>query len=236
MNTRPHNPRRRGFSLVELLVALTISATLLTSMMVALDFMFKRYTLISDSASTHVVARTVMHRVLSMIRTGSMFDPAPPGEAIFDINRNPFDGNRVQFVRVDDNDREVRVTVETRDASTMVVGQERVQLRGPFVLWLVTSTTQDGATTVEERPLLDGIVRRDWINLHFDVGNRLRRATIDLEVLPIGSVVAERQGNNTWSSTVTLEDGSTVDRRLLAVDPVSPTIRLVGSVSPRGER
>lgn len=224
---------RRAFSIVEMLVALMISATLLTAMMVALDFMFKRYTLISDSASTHVVARTVMHRVLSMIRTGTSFDPAPEGEKVFDDSINPFDSTRVQFLTEDSATRTVRVTIETRPSSISDTSGERVEMRGPFVLWMSTATTTPSGTTVQERPLLDGVLRQNWINLFFDVGNRIRRATIDLEIAPAGNVVAELEGE-TWRST---DDqfgvGGSVDRRLIAVDAPVPTIRLVGSVSPR---
>lgn len=223
---------RRAFSMIELLVALVISSTLLAAMMVALDFMFKRYTLISESASTHVVSRTVMHRILSMIRTGERFDPAPPGEAIFDNTRNPFDSSRVQFITEDTPEKQVRITIEARAASTMTAGSERVELRGPFVLWMTTATTTDAGTQVEERPLLDGVLRQNWVNLWFDVGNRLKRATIDLEVRPMGQDIAEKQGE-TWSTTVETQGFGTVDRRLIAVDAASPTIRLVGSVSPR---
>lgn len=237
----PPRPRRRrgaagrAFSMIELLVALMISSTLLTAMMVALDFMFKRYTLISDSASTHVLARTVMHRVLSMIRTGTEFDPAPAGDAVFDAARNPFDSTRVQFITQNDGVNQVRITVEARLPTTMLAGTERIELRGPFVLWLVTATTTPAGTTVEERPLLDGVARQEWINLFFDVGHRLKRATIDLEVLPAGNIVAEQQGG-VWRSTVDSGGfGGQVDRRLIAVDAPTPTIRLVGSVSPRGD-
>jgi prepilin-type N-terminal cleavage/methylation domain-containing protein len=226
----------RGFSIVEMLVALMISSTLMTAMMVALDFMFKRYTLISDSASTHVVARTVMHRILSMIRTGTQFAPSPAGELIYDQAHNPFDSDRIQFISVNDSARVVRTTVETRVPSTMSANGESVELRGPYVLWLITSTTTPSGTTVEERPLLDGIARSEWINLYFDVGNRIKRATIDLEVLPAGNVIAEQSGGQTWRTTVDTDtNGGKIDRRLIALDQATPTIRLVGSVSPRGD-
>jgi prepilin-type N-terminal cleavage/methylation domain-containing protein len=53
---------RRGFSLVEMLVALTITATLLTAALTALDAGFKGYKFTTDGASTHVVSRITMHR------------------------------------------------------------------------------------------------------------------------------------------------------------------------------
>ena len=70
--TRPARSRRtlrRGFNLVELLVALSISATLLTATMVALDASFKAYQMTTEVASTHTIARLTMHRMLALIRT-----------------------------------------------------------------------------------------------------------------------------------------------------------------------
>ncbi|MBN8645888.1 MAG: prepilin-type N-terminal cleavage/methylation domain-containing protein, partial [Planctomycetes bacterium] len=67
--------RRRGagFSLIEMLIAIAISSAVLTSMMVALDTMFKGYQQTSGAVSTNVVARIAVNRVLGMIRGGSDF-------------------------------------------------------------------------------------------------------------------------------------------------------------------
>ncbi len=223
--------------MIEMLMAITITATLMTAMLVALDFMFKRYTLISDSASTHVISRTVMSRMLSMLRTGTQFGPSPPGDKLFDASRNPFDSRTVTFVQETDAAGTLRTTLETRPASTVVLGTERVELRGPFVLWLVQTTTPAGGGTpsIDERPLIDGVLNENFINLWFDVGNRVRRATVDLTIKPQGNNAAEKEGS-TWRTTYQPEGQQiAVDRRLIAVDPATPTIRLVGSVSPRGQ-
>ena len=60
---------RRGFNLVELLIALSISATLLTATMVALDASFKAYQKTVHMSATHTIARLTMHRMLALIRT-----------------------------------------------------------------------------------------------------------------------------------------------------------------------
>jgi len=78
---RHHRSRRRGlraFSLVELMVALAISAILLTASLVALDGSFRAYQRTTEEASTHTVARLAMHRLLATIRTGEAFDFDPP--------------------------------------------------------------------------------------------------------------------------------------------------------------
>ena len=61
---------RRGFSLVELLIALAISAALLVATLFALQTSFMAYQVTADQASTHAVGRLVVHRVMAMIRAG----------------------------------------------------------------------------------------------------------------------------------------------------------------------
>ncbi|MCA9298909.1 MAG: prepilin-type N-terminal cleavage/methylation domain-containing protein, partial [Phycisphaerales bacterium] len=88
--------RTRGFSLVEMLIALAITASLLTAMLVALDFSFKRYTATSESASMHVVGRLVAHRILSQIRTGTTFGPSPAD--VLDPAQNPVVTDNIEFI------------------------------------------------------------------------------------------------------------------------------------------
>src|SRR5205814_3428652 len=73
---------RRAFSMIEMLIAFTISALLLTACLVALDSSFKSYEATTESASTHVVSRLVMHRLMAMIRQGEEFGPYPLGIVI----------------------------------------------------------------------------------------------------------------------------------------------------------
>ena len=68
---------RRAFSIVEVLIALSISALLLSSVMVALQASFRAYQATTESASRHTIARLMMHRVLGLIRTGQEFGPYP---------------------------------------------------------------------------------------------------------------------------------------------------------------
>ncbi|MEL7485087.1 MAG: hypothetical protein AAFN41_12145, partial [Planctomycetota bacterium] len=63
--------------MVELLLALTIVSVVLTSALVALDASFRTYKSTTDSASTHVVSRLLIHRITAMIRTGTEFGPFP---------------------------------------------------------------------------------------------------------------------------------------------------------------
>ncbi len=86
---RPARRVRRGFNLVELLMALTISATLLTATMVALDASFMAYQNTTEVASTHTISRLAMHRILTLIRTGTEFRPLPVSP-LFPIQESEF--------------------------------------------------------------------------------------------------------------------------------------------------
>ncbi len=228
--SRSRHNRRRAFSLIEVLIALTISATLLTSALVAFDAMFKRFEIISDSASTNVIARTVMHRTLSMIRTGTDFAPYPVD--VLDASQNPANYTYIEFVskRNSANAPTEITRIERRAASTVTIGSESVTLRGPYVLWITVTPAGGGAAL--ERPLLDGIVDLQF-NLQYDAGPRLRRATIDMTVRPAGNTVQQEDDQHRFGSTTTV-NGQTVDRQMMATDATSSTIRLVASTSPRG--
>ena len=76
------NPRRRGLSLVEMLVALAISAMLLTATMVAIDASFKSYAVAAESASTQTSTRMVINRVLTLVRTNEAHGPLRVADAL----------------------------------------------------------------------------------------------------------------------------------------------------------
>ena len=82
--TRPMRPRlsrrRRcaGLSLVELLISLSITAMLLTAVMVALDASFQAYASAAESASTQTTTRLVVHRTLTLVRTSTAHGPLAP--------------------------------------------------------------------------------------------------------------------------------------------------------------
>jgi prepilin-type N-terminal cleavage/methylation domain-containing protein len=164
----------RGFSLVEVLIALTITATLLTATMAALDASFKSYKANSESASTNVVARIVMQRLTAMVRTGEAFGPYPANP----ITTPSIQSNWIEFVSFRDPvtgvERITRLERRDGDADT-----------GPFELWYTISTFIDGEfDNIQESPLLTGL--NDVVfDMEYDVGPRLRRVTIDLIIQPM---------------------------------------------------
>ncbi|MCW5757678.1 MAG: prepilin-type N-terminal cleavage/methylation domain-containing protein [Phycisphaeraceae bacterium] len=203
MRTHRHARRIvRGFSLIEMMVALAISAALLTASLAALDTSFKSYQQTSDTASTHVVTRIVAHRVLTMIRTGHEFAPYPID--VLDLTQNPMFTNTIEFVSAEDegtNFREItRIYAELDpDAAN---GSQRLMLTIDEFLEGVLSSTQT-------RVLLRGVLDATF-TLEYDIGPRLRRATIDLTVE--SSDVGAASLNANWDT---------------------PSLRLVASASPR---
>jgi prepilin-type N-terminal cleavage/methylation domain-containing protein len=167
--------RRPGFSVVEMLIAIAITASLLTATLAAFDASWRSYRYTTEAASSHVVSRIVATRLLTLIRTGSEFGPFP--DDVLDAAQNPLTSNSLEFVteadRVADNGRITRI--ERRSAPDP---------DGPFELWyVIVDGSQDPPEVIEQRPLLRNVSEAMFI-LEYEPGPRLIRATIDLTINP----------------------------------------------------
>lgn len=195
--------RRRGFSMIELLLALAIVSVVLTSALVALDASFRTYKATTDSASTHVVSRLLIHRLTAMIRTGTEFGPFPSD--VLDPSLNPMESNFIEFLSREDPSTGAReiTRIEFREAED---GQEF------GTLWFQLFRFDGGGNpTGEEEYLLLPNVEQGVFTLEYDVGPRLERATIDLLIRPNDDL-----------------DAVSVEERI-----DNEPIRLVGSATPR---
>lgn len=210
MSRKNKNARRvlaasgRGFSLIEMMVALGISAALLTASLAALDTSFKSYQQTSETASTHVVTRIVTHRVLTMVRTGREFAPYPID--VLDRAQNPMFTNSIEFVSSEDevlNYREItRIFAEADPEATD--GSQRLMLT-------IDEFTDGVLTTSETRPLLRGVLDATF-TLEYDIGPQLRRATMDITVQ--ASDIGDAGLNANWDTPSLRLVASASPRRL----------------------
>lgn len=162
---------RRGFSIAEALIALTITATLLTATMAALDTSFKSYKATTESASTNVVARIVMQRLTAMIRTGEEFGPYPANPIATPVITSDW----IEFVSWRDE-----ATGESR-----VTTIRRREVGGVWTLEYQLTSFDDGAQVDATPwiPLLEGLTELQF-SLEYEVGPKLKRVTIDMVVQP----------------------------------------------------
>lgn len=175
MNHRAQRPqhinRRRGLSMIELLVALTISGTLLAASVAALNATFRSYQSTTEQASQHMVARLVMSRLAGVIRTGEQFGPYPVNPVVQPIIQT----DEIEFVAQIDPDT-------LRRQIWRISKQPVLDERGPFMLAASVDTYEGGALVGSStRPLLWNVRDLDF-TLEYEPGRRLRRATIDLTV------------------------------------------------------
>jgi len=173
LRTRPRPRGRRGLTLVEMLLALAISAAILSATVMALQASFRTYQATVEQASTHVVGRMVMQRTLTLVRNGVAFGPIPA---------NPLD----RFVQSDElSITDAAGTVLTlrldRVAEQILIragqGDERVLLsgaRGPV----------DGAGS----PV-------GMFTLEYENGWILRRAHLDFTLLADDDATLAIEGN-----------------------------------------
>ena len=183
---RPRRHVRRGFNLVELLVALGISATLLTATMVALDASFKAYQMTTEVASTHTIARLTIHRMLALIRTSNEFGPFPVDPTVEIV-----ESNFIEFIRPDGTGMSIEY-VETATA-------DRPQGDALYVVLFDNNGVETAAHVLLEgvQPQVDagGDPIAPFV-LEYELGRRLHRVKIDITIVPDDNQSLELEGVN----------------------------------------
>jgi len=181
---------RRGFSLIEMLVALAICSALLTATLVSLYASFRAYQSTTEQASTHVIGRVVMHRVMALVRNGVGFGPLPedPRETSIATDEMTF---------LDDEEREITLRLDrTHKVLLMQVdgSQEQVLLDGVSGP-LDTDGTELGA-----------------FQLEYENGYKLIKASFDLTVAADDTAQLSIEGNDVVPIRLV---GSTAPRRII---------------------
>ena len=176
---------RRGFNLVELLIALSISAALLTATMVALDASFKAYQKTVHISATHTIARLTMHRMLAMIRTGDDFGPFPINPTISVV-----ESDFIEFIRPDGTGMSIE-WVETPIANR------------PIGEALYIILFDNNGIETDAYLLLEGVIAQtdagglpiSPFTLEYELGRRLHRVKIDLTVVPDANASLAMEGD-----------------------------------------
>ncbi len=182
----PRTARRRsarGFNLIEMLIALTITATLLASVMVALHASFMAYQSTTEVASTHTISRLVMHRMLTLIRTGQEFGPFPvnPQDSLIASDVIDFltpSGDLIQIEWIDEEHTDQDHPVANALYTVINNGTPYVMLEG------VIPQVDDAGFPVPP------------FTLEYGLGRKLHRATIDITVVPDDNMSVTIDGDN----------------------------------------
>lgn len=170
---------RRGFNLMELLIALGITGALLTAVLVSLNASFMAYQTTTEVASTHTIARLTMNRLLTMIRMGDEFGPFPT---------NPLDTDVLSDL--------IEWTTPEGDIMTLEFVENDQALT-------ITVTDPDTGTS-DTYTLLEGVLRQHDsdgddlapFTLTYEKGRNLYRATIDLTIKPDDNMSLSMEGDN----------------------------------------
>ena len=156
-----------------MLIALAITATLLTATLAALDASFRAYQATTEEVSTQSIGRIVMHRMLTLIRTGTDFGPFPEDPRVTTIQ-----SDFIQF--------------RTQNEEVVTISWDRNRKQLLYEL--------EGQAAVE---LLDGVVGttdaqgvlQSPFTLSYENGRQLYRATIDLTVEPNEVIQLDIEGD-----------------------------------------
>jgi prepilin-type N-terminal cleavage/methylation domain-containing protein len=182
--TASRRPRRRGFNLIEMLIALAITAALLSATMVALDASFMAYQTTTEVASTHTISRLVMMRMMTLIRTGQEFYPQPP---------NPQDSIVA----------ETEIEFQTPEGQWVLI--EWIEVPEPgYPVGEALYVTVDKAAGGTPNLLLEGVipafdefgVQIAPFTLEYEFGRKLYRATVDITIVPDDNMSVELDGDN----------------------------------------
>lgn len=144
---RLQRPRAAGLSLVEMLIALAITAVLLTATMVAIDASFQAYAAAAESASTQSATRMVINRLLTLIRTSTahgplLDDPSDTPPVVLLADGSTIQSHYIQLL----NPQGDLIRIEYRNAA---------HASNPNELWLIIDPVGGGPQ--QQQPIMGGV-------------------------------------------------------------------------------
>ncbi|MEX0887478.1 MAG: hypothetical protein WD009_13670 [Phycisphaeraceae bacterium] len=195
-----------------MLIALAITALLLTATVVAVDVSFRAYAIAAESASTQTATRMVTHRLLTMIRTSVAHEPLTPGGGVILYDPDPDDEDAVL-----DQNTMVSNYIELLDTNNNHI---RIEYNADEHRLYVTTTPYPWTATGQTRPLLGGVHLPEGVDhgpfyLHRRIDRNgtfvLQRATMDIVVEPDEDNTLPVEAGNTQPVRMI---ASTMPRRL----------------------
>ncbi len=168
--------RASGISLVEMLIALAITAMLLTATMVAIDASFQAYAAAAESASTQSATRMVINRLLTLVRTSTahgplLDDPSDTPPVLLLADGSTIQSHYIQLL----NPQGDLVRIEYRNST---------HATNPNELWLVIDPAGGGAQ--QQQPIMGGVTDcKFYAHRRFDSDGVLvlERGSIDMTVI-----------------------------------------------------
>jgi prepilin-type N-terminal cleavage/methylation domain-containing protein len=178
---------RRGFNLIELMIALAITSALLVATMIALDASYTAYQRTTRAASTHNVSRITMDRIQSLIRNGESFDPRPadPNDSIvesdyLDIYLPPNDAGVERAMRVEWVENEEALYVRTLNPANGNVIDSFLLLEG------VIPQYDNGGERIKP------------FTLEYHLGHALLRTLINIMIVPDDNLDVDIDGDDVY--------------------------------------
>lgn len=169
------NQKSRGLSLVEMLIALAISAMLLTATMVAIDASFQAYAAAAETASTQTATRMVINRLLTLIRTSTahgplLHDPTDTPPVVLLADGQTIESYYLELL----NPQGDLIRIEYRDATHATTPNE---------LWMIMDPA--GSGTQIQQPIMGGVTDAKFFThrrTDKDGVLVLERGTVDMTV------------------------------------------------------
>jgi len=150
---------RRGFTVVELVIGMAISAVLLTGLFTSIQASVDAYSRTSADGVNRLTSRLLVERIALLVRTGSSFGPLPSSATINEVQSNTLELTTPsgQSVTIAWNNQEESLEMNVDGTVATVLG----------------GVTQN----VDGTPLIPFL-------LQFENGTTLQRVTINLAVIP----------------------------------------------------